>query len=1308
MAWLWLLCALLPAFMPSVTANTPPVFNMSSLVTLPEDLPVGAVAFWLVATDSDNDMLTYGITGTYAYFFSVTRDTGEVKLASPLDSETLYSFGITIFVDDNHNSPVRKDLRVIVQDKNDNAPVFQNSAYATSINETLPVGSVVFSVLALDKDTGPAGLVRYYIEKVIPSNDDSKNLFYILQNGSIVLNESLSYNNKSAFYQLQLKACDSGGEWNNSQVTLCSQPVFLSISVVDEPDLDPQFVREFYSASVAEDAALGTSVLKVEAVDADKGVNDNVTYSITNSTRPGWFSIEKDGVITVSGALDREQLLNDNGEVHIQVAATEGHRNIYGQEAKATIWVTIRVTDVNDHKPEFYNCSLPNCSFSPQEAQDNFTGYVDEHTSARIPIDFLTMVAYDPDQGDNGTFLLSLDGEDADAFNVSPERAAGSVSVQVVVRNSEMVDYEKKPVMYVKVVATDSVSNDYSVATVTIHLRDINDHRPTFSQSLYELTVPENSPTGFVVTSSINATDQDKDKWGRITYSLLPGNGEDLFEVDPNSGTVTVKNGTLLDREKQAVYYLTLQATDGGNQSSTTALEITLLDVNDNAPVVRGSYNIFVPEEGGNVSVTIQAYDDDQPDTNNSRLLFSLLPGPYSHNFSIDPNTGLLRNLEPLDREAIDPALEGHIVLTVLVADCGNPPLSTEVNVSITVEDINDNLPIFNQSSYEFFVKERDPGEFVGTVKAWDADQTETNNRISFSLSGTGVNNFVVRGYVLEDGGAEGYLWLLPDVSLDYEAQKFFNLTVSAENPGPQGLESTASVTVVVVDVNDEPPTLDAASLRAVLVAENGSQHGQVAQVTAQDVDTDSLLRIELVDVICTKDNVDVGSVCHEWFSMDANGLVYINQSEAIDYEACNLVTLVVRAHDLNTDSRFDAYSSNGDLPIVIEDKNDNAPYFLPVNQTFVIIPELVSPGQQVAFVQARDEDSPHNSIIDFSIPKADFVSKDGATNPVQVFRIVRSVDADLYTASIMLVTSLDSTLQGIYQVTVQAQDQPVVGPALETQITLNLFTVDQSYRVRLQFSTNKVEVGANVEEIKAALVQATRTSVYVVTIQNIDSTARAQVQSYLDAYFVFSNGSALTLNELNLMIRRDQDALRQLLQLGLVVVSSQEIQESDQPKLLTSVIIGLVVALLLVLVILITALLCVRKSYHRKLQAMKAGKEARKTPIEATNSTAAIPGTNMYNTDRANPMLDLPTKDLGLECLSSSDLDNVSLNSLDKNAVDLDTDSKKIKKPLPHNSPKQEPEPLSAVLSGRHVGTSGPKQRDLSFTNPGLDTTDL
>ena len=76
--------------------------------------------------------------------------------------------------------------------------------------------------------------------------------------------------------------------------------------------------------------------------------------------------------------------------------------------------------------------------------------------------------------------------------------------------------------------------------------------------------------------------------------------------MDPDSGRVTVRDRELLDREKQAVYYLTLQATDGGNLSSSTTLQIHVLDVNDNSPVASGSYNIFVHEEEGNVSVAIQ------------------------------------------------------------------------------------------------------------------------------------------------------------------------------------------------------------------------------------------------------------------------------------------------------------------------------------------------------------------------------------------------------------------------------------------------------------------------------------------------------------------------------------------------------------------------------------------------------------------------------------------------------------------------------------------------------------------------------
>ncbi|KAI4569673.1 hypothetical protein MJT46_006967 [Ovis ammon polii x Ovis aries] len=402
-----------------VAANTAPMFaaNMST-VSLPEDLPVGAEAFWLVARDQENDELEYGISGSHAYFFSVTSNTGEVKLASLLDYETLYWFAITISVSDSYNNRVQREMQVIVEDRNDNAPVFQSISFSTNVSETLPVGSVVLSVLATDKDTGSSGAVVYSIENVIPATEGSEYLFRILPNGSIILNGSLNYNSKSSFYQLELKACDSGGLYDNRTVFQCSSSVFVSISVIDKPDLDPQFVREFYSASVAEDAPQGTSVLKVEAMDGDRGINDPVIYSISNSTRPGWFDIGKqDGVITVNSPLDREQLLEEDEEVQVQVTlfrdagsltsafwlqlcsqATEMHPNIHGQEAKASIWVTLRVTDVNDHVPEFYNCSLQDCAFTPDETQANFTGYVDEHASTRIPIEDLTMVVYDPDK----------------------------------------------------------------------------------------------------------------------------------------------------------------------------------------------------------------------------------------------------------------------------------------------------------------------------------------------------------------------------------------------------------------------------------------------------------------------------------------------------------------------------------------------------------------------------------------------------------------------------------------------------------------------------------------------------------------------------------------------------------------------------------------------------------------------------------------------------------------------------------------------------------------------------------------------
>lgn len=201
----------------------------------------------------------------------------------------------------------------------------------------------------------------------------------------------------------------------------------------------------------------------------------------------------------------------------------------------------------------------------------------------------------------------------------------------------------------------------------------------------------------------------------------------------------------------------------------------------------------------------------------------------------------------------------------------------------------------------------------MGEVTASDADQTTANNRISFSLTGNGSQNFIIKGVpVSKEGMAKGLLWLPPDVSLDYESQSLYNFRVTAENPDPGSPSATANVLVRVQDVNDEPPVLVADSLQGVIVAENGSQHGEVTTVKATDPDSTAQVVIQLVNVFCTKDGKDVGSLCSTWFDVQPNGSVVINQSKAIDYETCNQVTLVVRAYDEKTYGNFLAFSNNG------------------------------------------------------------------------------------------------------------------------------------------------------------------------------------------------------------------------------------------------------------------------------------------------------------------------------------------------------------------------------------------------------------
>ncbi|XP_029439927.1 cadherin-related family member 2 isoform X2 [Rhinatrema bivittatum] len=1312
----------------TVSGLMPPVFESNmTLVTLPEDLPEGHIAFRLVARDTDNDQLYYGMEGTNSYHFTVNETTGYVTLKVPLDYEIKPVFPVFITVDDRIHQKVVKTMTVIVSDCNDNAPVFQNTPYVADIMENSTMGSSLFNVTARDADE-PDVAMTYSIMEVIPRSEESSQLFLITESGVVILNGSLSYNKYSNFYQLKINATDSGGLLNNTWLHQ-SSIAYISFNVIDVPDLDPQFLNVMDMVTVLENSALGTSVLTVSAIDGDKGVDDEILYSIGYASVPGLFNISSTGEIFVSGLIDREELLESNEQVLLTIVAQEAHLNIYGQVAETSVNLTVRVLDVNDNKPHFYNCELPSCNFSASP-QDIFLGEIEEHSSPRVPVANLSITAYDPDKDFSGTFELFLRGPDAAAFSVSPHKVVGSGTIQVLVSNSSALDFEAVKVMNVEIVANDSAlaTDCCSFANVTIHLLDVNDHSPEFADSIYKLHVKEHCQNGTVLTT-ITATDEDSGIYGEISYWLLPEAVQDTFTVNISTGEISVSNGDLLDRETRALYYATLQALDGMKRLGTTLLEITILDINDNAPTILGSYNAFVNENTGRVQLKIQASDNDDPGSNNSIVHFEIIQNPFSANFSIVQESGLLTNRVQLDREAIDETLNGKIVLLVRAYDLGEPQQETFVNVTITVEDLNDNAPEFSSERYQFSVKERERGVFVGSVNATDRDQTEVNNRISFQIVTGSFGNFLIRSTVIQPGHSQGRIWLDPEVELDYETQQMFTLTIEAQDLGINNVNQVnTTVTVLVEDVNDEAPIIDPSSPQDVNVWENKTQDRLVTTLIGSDKDTNHSLIFEKLFVKCFQGTQDVGNVCSDWFQLFSNGSVMITEPLLIDYETCDLVEMKVQVLDILTEVGRN-HSDAGSLKIHILDINDNSPVFLPMEEVSALLPG-VKVKEKVAEVNATDLDTGVYGKLNFSITHLEFLlQSDQSRPPSDVFSVATTSENSVYTGILRLEKVPDFS-KGGYRVTVQARDGG--SPPLSAQKELDIFAVDKSYEVRLEFTEPVSKIQENLDTITMLLKKATRATVYVQDISPIVETkaaSRAVLKSFMLAYFVFSNGTAIRPEELTLIIQTDVETIIELRNLGLsLIVSGDTPPPLDEQKYLIGIIAGLVGALVLVLLIMVTALVCVRKSFRRQLKALKALKVAKTVIVDPRQQGPSIPGTNKYTLEGANPVLNLslvPNNELKFD-EQSSNTDTTSLNSLDENtigylveeghghsAIKMNTDLQFLVPDGAQQDFSKLEEPLSAALQ-HHKNTfqdnrrlKASEQASFTFTVP-PNTTDL
>ncbi|KAG7262012.1 hypothetical protein CRUP_009009 [Coryphaenoides rupestris] len=247
---------------------------------------------------------------------------------------------------------------------------------------------------------------------------------------------------------------------------------------------------------------------------------------------------------------------------------------------------------------------------------------------------------------------------------------------------------------------------------------DSNDNAQCFSQAVYEASLPENAPLKTHVMT-VSATDADEGVNGEVTYefSQISQESRKLFSLDHSTGEITVIGD--VDFEEENKYEMFVEAKDGYGLSSDAKVIVSITDANDNAPFITiKSLTNPVPENvSPGTEVGIINVQDRDSEVNRQVRCFIQQNVPFKLIPSIK-NYYSLVTTDKLDRELV-----ADYNITVTAADEGSPPLSSLKMIQISIADVNDNPPVFDERSYSTYVSENvKSGHVLLSVSARDPD----------------------------------------------------------------------------------------------------------------------------------------------------------------------------------------------------------------------------------------------------------------------------------------------------------------------------------------------------------------------------------------------------------------------------------------------------------------------------------------------------------------------------------------------------------------------------------------------------------
>ncbi|XP_034037010.1 protocadherin beta-16-like [Thalassophryne amazonica] len=500
------------------------------------------------------------------------------------------------------------------------------------------------------------------------------------------------------------------------------------------------------------------------------------------------------------------------------------------------------------------------------------------------------------------------------------------------------------------------LENPLEFYTVTVQITDINDNPPTFEKGEMKFQISESAVSGakFVLE---RAVDRDVGKNGVQRYELKPTDHFALKLHNNADGTKKVEMVLQkpLDREKNDQLHLVLTAVDGGDpqMSGTMQIIITVLDVNDNAPVfTQHTYKATVTENSPTRTIvaTVTASDADQG--SNSKIIYSITDTVSVRKiFDINHKNGDISLIGPVDFEK-----SRHFEINVLASDDGG--LTDSCKLFVDVQDVNDNKPEINIMSKSNIISENAKIDtVVAIINTEDRDSGDSGH----------VNCFISENmpFVFKTS-TNNFYSLVTDSELDRERSSEYNITVTCSDEGVPSLSSSVTLTLQISDVNDNAPVFEKRSYEAYIV-ENNTPGLSIFTVKATDADWNQNARVSYILEDSSVNGVSVSS----YVSVSADSGV-IHAVRSLDYEQIKDFQFRVKAQDGGSPP----LSSNVTVKIVIQDQNDNAPQVLyPVQTGGSVVAEMVPRSADVGYlvtkVVAVDVDSGQNSWLSYKLQKA-------------------------------------------------------------------------------------------------------------------------------------------------------------------------------------------------------------------------------------------------------------------------------------------------------------------------------------------------